>query len=540
MKQRLAPLAAAIAAAGSLVGALHAQAPASADASTQAPAVAPAPPGWTLSFDDEFSSTSVDLSRWYVGDRPNQIDNTVGYYRPENVTVQDGFLRLRSAKQDYRTYHYTSGTVGTNASFNFLYGRVEMRARLPHTAGSRINNEFYTVSDSWPPSIDFMQFFGQSPHHLQMTNFYEDIDRNTGSHTHDWTDPTFDSTQWHRYAVEWTPGSLRWFVDGQLRASETKDVPTEPMALNLCSLVGGDWGGNPAQGTWPQDQDIDYVRIYRRAADPPPVQAGGDQITALPDAKVKLAGISSNPLGSVTVAWTTDSGPGPVTFDTAQGLTTTAHFTKPGSYTLRLTAKDGATSNSDTLTVLVDPPKQTLLPANADTDIGYWSNNPKEATSNWGSTHSLWVTTPPATDHMSGPLNTNWTLIRFDLTHLSSVGHATLRLCGGIQHGGEKDPTVCDVFAVSDNTWDENAVTWFKKPKIGAKVGTFTVSPYLYHNQDRWHEVDLTDYVRAQKAAGQNLLSLAILAEAAPHQHLLLFHSREAGSEQPELIITPP
>ena len=65
--------------------------------------------------------------------------------------------------------------------------------------------------------------------------------------------------------------------------------------------------------------------------------------------------------GALTTAWSAVSGPGGVTFDNASAINTSAHFSQPGTYVLRLEANDGALVGSDELTVTVDalPPAPT-------------------------------------------------------------------------------------------------------------------------------------------------------------------------------------
>jgi RHS repeat-associated protein len=90
----------------------------------------------------------------------------------------------------------------------------------------------------------------------------------------------------------------------------------------------------------------------------PVVNAGADQFVELPQ-PASLAGTATDdglPDGSsLTKSWTLASGPGEVTFADATQLATTATFTQPGTYVLRLTATDGRFSISDDLTVTVDP-----------------------------------------------------------------------------------------------------------------------------------------------------------------------------------------
>lgn len=95
---------------------------------------------------------------------------------------------------------------------------------------------------------------------------------------------------------------------------------------------------------------------------PPTVDAGPDHTITLPTNATTLDGSASDdglPTGSTLgVSWKKVSGPGPVTFTDAQGAATSATFTEPGEYVLRLTASDGQLSSSDTTTVTVIPRNQ--------------------------------------------------------------------------------------------------------------------------------------------------------------------------------------
>ncbi len=109
-----------------------------------------------------------------------------------------------------------------------------------------------------------------------------------------------------------------------------------------------------ARNTW--DNAVSW-----RAAVPNPglngsfaVAAGEDVAVAIPDG-IDLEGVlsygSQNP-AAVTVAWTRVSGPGAVVFGSAGQVSTTANFTVPGVYVLRLTAS-GTVAVSDEVTVTV-------------------------------------------------------------------------------------------------------------------------------------------------------------------------------------------
>ncbi|HJT77064.1 MAG TPA: beta-L-arabinofuranosidase domain-containing protein [Gemmataceae bacterium] len=91
---------------------------------------------------------------------------------------------------------------------------------------------------------------------------------------------------------------------------------------------------------------------------PPIVKAGVDRVVVLPG-KTYLNGTVQTVRkagGKVKTAWSRESGPGGVTFADASSPVTTATFTAPGEYVLRLTATAGRLSASDTLRVRAEPP----------------------------------------------------------------------------------------------------------------------------------------------------------------------------------------
>jgi CubicO group peptidase (beta-lactamase class C family) len=89
----------------------------------------------------------------------------------------------------------------------------------------------------------------------------------------------------------------------------------------------------------------------------PVASAGADQTIQLPTNSVQLTGSATDdglPAGrTLTYAWT--SAPAGVTFADATAAATTATFPGEGTFTLTLTVSDGALSDADSLTVVVEP-----------------------------------------------------------------------------------------------------------------------------------------------------------------------------------------
>ena len=118
-------------------------------------------------------------------------------------------------------------------------------------------------------------------------------------------------------------------------------------------------------------QIVDAGCLQPPANRPPQAVAGTDQVVTLP-AATALAGKAFDdglpkPPGAVTFAWSKISGPGSVAFGSAASAGTSATFSAPGAYLLRLTASDGQLTGSDDLQITVNaaPPGNRAPQVNA-------------------------------------------------------------------------------------------------------------------------------------------------------------------------------
>ena len=101
---------------------------------------------YELVWSDEFDQveTQIDTSKWFLEtEAPNNgawYNNELQHYtdRLDNVYLSDGTLKIVAKKEDYThsgtTQAYTSSRL--NSKFKFTYGRVEVRAKLPHAQGT--------------------------------------------------------------------------------------------------------------------------------------------------------------------------------------------------------------------------------------------------------------------------------------------------------------------------------------------------------------------------------------------------------------------
>jgi RHS repeat-associated protein len=94
---------------------------------------------------------------------------------------------------------------------------------------------------------------------------------------------------------------------------------------------------------------------------PPAVDAGQDQTVELPAAAELHGSVTDDALprgSSVTATWSVAGGPGEVTFADPHAAVTTASFSAPGTYTLRLSASDTEFTVADDVVITVIPPNQ--------------------------------------------------------------------------------------------------------------------------------------------------------------------------------------
>lgn len=129
-------------------------------------------------------------------------------------------------------------------------------------------------------------------------------------------------------------------------------------------------------------------KVYDSGKSPrfaPRVGAGPDRVLVLP-AKTYLHGQTRG--APQSIAWGKASGPGTVSFADPHAIQTTASFSEPGRYSLKLTATSGDRSGSDTLEVRVEsehrtPPLRTVSARAYKIDSPFWRQRLKGQIVHW-------------------------------------------------------------------------------------------------------------------------------------------------------------
>ena len=93
---------------------------------------------WKLVWSDEFDKNGLpDTTKW-VFDTNTIRNNELQFYtsqRPENCNIQNENLLIIARKENVQDAGYTSAKLSTDGKFNFLYGKIEARIKMPTGKG---------------------------------------------------------------------------------------------------------------------------------------------------------------------------------------------------------------------------------------------------------------------------------------------------------------------------------------------------------------------------------------------------------------------
>jgi licheninase len=238
---------------------------------------------WEQVWGDEFEGQGLPNSdKWYYetgGDGWGNQEQQ--YYTREdtaNARVENGHLIIEARKESYQGNAYTSARLNSEASWT--YGRFEIRAKLPGGRGTwpalwMLADEDTYGDQYWPDNgeMDIMEHVGYDEGMIHGTIHTEAFNHIDGTDKGGSIDVPTATSEFHDYAMEWTPNEIRVFVDGEryftFQNREQygwQEWPFDQKFHLLMNIaVGGSWGG--AEGiddsAFPERMVIDYVRVYK-------------------------------------------------------------------------------------------------------------------------------------------------------------------------------------------------------------------------------------------------------------------------------------
>ena len=239
-----------------------------------------------LAWADEFNGPRgrlPDARKWTLETGYGWGDRELQSYtdRPANVSLDGkGRLAITARRERYRgpdgrAARYTSARINSRAKFEFAYGRVEARIRVPRGRG--LLPAFWALGRNldrvgWPASgeIDVMEVNGREPFTLHGS--LHGPRRGHKSYALEATRRTSSALAngFHVYGVSWAPERIAFRLDGEVYAVRTRfDLRAgsrwtfeHPFFLLFTLAVGPRWLGPPDATTpWPATMLVDWVRV---------------------------------------------------------------------------------------------------------------------------------------------------------------------------------------------------------------------------------------------------------------------------------------
>ena len=225
---------------------------------------------WADEFDGDVladTAWSYDTGTGNDGWGNNEAQNYTD--RTENVSVADGLLTITAQRENFAGSEFTSGRIVTMDKFEFTYGRVEIRAKLPVGGGTwpalwMLGANFDVVG--WPNcgEVDMMEHVGNNS--TQVLSALHFPGNSGGNAVTESTEVPTAETEFHVYTTIWSENTIRFYVDDELYHTfeNNPDIPfNHDFFLIMNVAVGGTLGGTIDPAFQSSAMEVDYVRVYQ-------------------------------------------------------------------------------------------------------------------------------------------------------------------------------------------------------------------------------------------------------------------------------------
>lgn len=255
---------------------------------------------WSDEFDVE-GEPSKDWSFEFGFVRNEELQ----WYQSQNAKVKDGCLVIEAKKAFFSNPHfepessdwrknrefirYTSSSLMTKFSQQFLYGRFEIRAKIPVASGAWPAIWLLGNKWEWPNNgeIDILEYYIKDNQPSILANAcWGSLERWKGvwdsvaiPFSHFTEKDLFGADNFHIWRMDWDKSFIRIYLDNEL-LNEIDLSKTQNQGYNgntenpfsndvigfkhylLFNLAIGSNGGEPDESQFPLRYYIDYVRVY--------------------------------------------------------------------------------------------------------------------------------------------------------------------------------------------------------------------------------------------------------------------------------------
>jgi len=248
--------------------------------------------GYHLVWNDEFDhGDTPDTTKWQF-EEGYKRNHEWQYYQKDNARIHDGILTITARPEDGsrivegKKLECTSSSINTRGKFEFLYGRMEVRARIPYSKGAWPAIWLLGSTWEWPSGgeIDVMEFYHKQgvPHIL--ANFAYGTNQRWNAawksqaipYSHFLEKDPYFCDKFHVWRMDWDEKEISIYLDDELlnkvnvddtrnqKLGDYKSPFRTPQYILLNLAMGGDNGGEVDMSSLPVCYDIDYVRVYKK------------------------------------------------------------------------------------------------------------------------------------------------------------------------------------------------------------------------------------------------------------------------------------
>ena len=233
-------------------------------------------PNYALSWNDEFNGTSLsnDWTHELGNGNNGWGNNELQYYREQNTSLENGYLKITAKQEYYGGKNYTSSRIKTQGNVLHTYGRIDIRAKLPFGQGIwpalwMLGENFPSVG--WPNcgEIDIMEMIGGNGYNdrtVHGTAHWESNGHAEYGGSNSLSSGRF-ADEFHVFSIIWTSSSIVWLRDDiQYQVIDITNLSAFHnnffFILNLA--VCGNWPGSPNASTiFDQTLLVDYIRVFQ-------------------------------------------------------------------------------------------------------------------------------------------------------------------------------------------------------------------------------------------------------------------------------------
>jgi beta-glucanase (GH16 family) len=232
---------------------------------------------------DEFDKDGLpDDTKWgYDVGNSGWGNNELQNYTKANIKnahIENGILTIEAIKETAGSSAYTSARLVTKGKNDFLYGRVEAKAKIPAGRGNwpaiwMLASQSDYGSQFWPDNgeIDILEHVGYNPGVIHASVHTKAFNHVIGTQKTATTTLDKWDSEFHVFRIDWTPDYIRAFIDGKQYfefpnpKGGWEQWPFDKKQHILMNLaIGGNWGGQKGvdDSIFPNKFQIDYIRVY--------------------------------------------------------------------------------------------------------------------------------------------------------------------------------------------------------------------------------------------------------------------------------------